>query len=179
MWKIDWETLEKLSENDFFNARLKDLVSDNTIVDIVYDDWIDEGRDILGITLENGSHIITGDKNLPEISKDVKFSSIVLISSQESDALIPMESHVENYYKFQGEHYETLEEVTKAIDSYADITKNPSKQYYYMHKTVKLYKHKVKPIEKIVGKFDQDTLDKVNKILKMKGIDLSIKGEES
>ena len=84
---------------------------------------------------------------------------------------------IKEFYTFFGEQYETLEEVTNAIESYAEDDET-QQTYYYEHHTVVECSHTIEATEKLIGEFDQETRDKVNEILKMKGVEFTIKGDK-
>lgn len=185
MWKIDWNMLEEISQDSEFNRELKVLVGDKLITEVNYDkSAIAFGNDIgvVSISLKDlNGKIIASNGSSPKIVNIGYSSGFVVLTSEESKALIKVEEDIKTghnvaFYMFMGDRYKTLDEVFKAIEEHSGDD-GTEQAYYYEHHTTVEYSHKIGASEKLVGGFDQETLDKVNQILKMKGVEFTIKGD--
>ena len=187
MWKIDWNVLERINPRSAFNKDLKALIGDKLITEVRYNKGaIAFGDDIgvVGVSIQglNDKIIASYDGGSPDIFDSDYTSTFVILSSKESKALIKVEEdtktgHNVDFYMFLGDCYKTLDEVTKAIEEHSEDDGN-EQTYYYEHHNVVEYSHKIEASEKLIGGFDQETLDKVNEILKMKGVEFTIKGDK-
>lgn len=183
MWKIDWELLEKISPDSSFNRVLKEeLIGDVLITEVNYDrSSPEESAGITSVSFKDlNGKIIASDGEKPFIADGSYFNDYVILSPKEAKALIEVKEDTrtgrnKEFYTFLGERYKTLREVNNAIESYAK-TYGSNQTYYYEQHTVVEHSRTFEVSEKIVGDFDQKTLEKVNKILKKKGVDFTIKG---
>lgn len=175
VWKLN-KTLF-LNTLDPKEINLSNLVGDSTISEIV-----SENGKLDYIKLKDGRYVYSlQDEILCQTTKPTPSYWLNFCEEAWRQYFIEVEEDVQStslstkeYYMFGDYTYHSKEDLISAIKDYAGSDQGT---YYYHYYKEEEYSIEIHNSEKVSGEYDQLTLDKVNEILRSKGVDFVIKGE--
>ena len=170
---------EKITGSDRYAEDTFKLVGDSVIEEIVTGEgypYIDYLKIAGGVYVSRNYYGLQSTDSIPDTEHWLMTCStwmdyFIEVGSEDTDDI----RSPEEYYTFLGDKYYTKEELVKAIEGHSEAMGGV---YYYHHHKVEEHTLEISPYKKVSGKYDQSTLDKVNKILKSNGIDFVVKGDK-